>query len=203
MPYNPDLSNQSRSGPTDPSPDHVNDSQYVLNEIKRLTNPLLWSVFAGQAYRVSLRHTMDDTEELTIYFEPVAAGGTIHIAPPAIESPEAANVDVWENPADPSENFAGDVFVHNMRYDAQESPEATIDRVTTGNLTTTSADQTEESLVRAGDRFNSPLDVSQRGIWRTIPVGETIAMVITDQSGGANNLYSFDTVVYEGDILPD
>lgn len=203
MPYSPDLSSTNDSAPVAPSERRIHDSNHTLNEIKRLTNPLLWSEFAGEAYRVSLRHTMGDGEELTIYFEPVGSGGTIHIAPPAVESPEVAEVDVYENPADPSANFAGDVFVHNMRYDAQETPDAVVDRVTTGNLDTTGADQTEESLIRASDRFNSPLDVAQRGIWRTIPVGETIGMVITDQSGGASNLYSFDTVVYEGEILPD
>lgn len=158
----------------------------------------------GDAYRVSLRHTMADGEELTLYFEPVDAGGTLWMAPPAVESPEAAFIDVYENPADPSANFADDVFVHAMRYDVSpETPEATVNRVTTGNLDTTNADQTEETLIRAGDRYNSPLDIGRRGIWRIIPVDETIAMVITDDSGGAGNLYSFDTVIYEGDSFPD
>lgn len=166
-------------------------------------NPLLLAVMTGDAYRVSLRHTLADGEELILFFQPVSAGGTIHIAPPAIEPPTAADIDVWENPADPSSNFGGDVFVHNMRYDGQESPNATIDRVTNGNLNTTNADQTEETLLRSDQEFKTPGDVNQRAIWRTIPVGETIAMVITDRSGGTQNEYSFDTVVYEGDSVPE
>lgn len=182
---------------------------FGIRDIEQANDRTHWfdrSVVEGNAYRVSLRHTMSSGEQLIVYFEPVESGGTIHIAPPAIESPQLAYVDVWENPPDPSANFADDVFVHAMRYDTSpETPEAVVNRVTTGNLDTTPADtdQTEESLVRGGQQFNTPGDSSRRGIWRTIPVGETIAMVVTDQSNGSGNQYSFDTVVYEGDTFPE
>lgn len=158
----------------------------------------------GEAYRVSKRHDLDQDQELIVFFKPVSAGGTIHIETPAISSPQNANVDVWENPSDPSNNFGGDLEVHVTRYDATpETPEATIDRVTTGNLTTTSADKTEETRIQANEDYNTPGGSEVRGIWRTIPVGETIAMVITDKSTGSGNTYGFDTMVYEGSTLRD
>lgn len=164
---------------------------------------LAQAVVNGDAYRASMRHTLADGEKLIVFFEPVDPGGTIHIETPAIDNPQACDIDVWENPADPSANFAGDLYVHAMRYDVTpEEPEATVDRVTTGNLDTSSADKTEETHVRADGDYNTPGGEAQRGIWRTIPVGETIAFVVTDQSNGSGNVYGFDTVVYEGDTVP-
>ena len=169
---------------------------------RETVNPLMLAVMTGDAYRVSGRQTLADGEEFIVHFDPVAAGGTIHIEPPAVLPDAAANIAVWEN-ADPGANLVDDLFVHNMRYDGQEQPDATIQRVSNGGLTTTSADQTEESRVIADINWNAPAGVSQRGIWRTIPVGETVTIVITDDSGGSNNVFSFDTVVYEGDSVPE
>jgi hypothetical protein len=109
---------------------------------------------------------------------------------------------VYEN-ADPGENTVDDLFVHNMRYDGAESPEATVVRVSNSGLDTTSADQTEESRVVSGQGWNAPQGAPVRGIWRTIPVGETVSLVITDDSTGSGNVFSFDTVVYEGPTLRD
>ena len=168
-------------------------------------SPLLHCVAEGEAYRVSKRLARDDGQEFTVHIDPVSAGGTVHIAAPAIEAEEAADVDVWEN-ADPGADTVDDLFVHNMRYDSgqgSEQPEATIVRVTDSGLDTTGADKTEETLIQGGGVMASTGDEDLRGIWRTIPVGETISIVVTDRSGGNDNRFSFDTVVYEGEILPD
>lgn len=157
----------------------------------------------GDAFRVSKRHTLADGEELTAHFDPVDAGGTIWIATPAITTPSQCHVDVWEN-ADPGTNLVDDLFVHAMRYDVSpETPEATIQRVSDGGLGTGSADQTEQTVVNANEQYNTPGDEARRGIWRIIPVGETVSFVITDQSNGSGNVYGFDTVVYEGDTFPN
>lgn len=163
---------------------------------------LIWAVMLGQGYRVSKRQTLDDGEEFIAHFDPKAAGGTIHIEPPSLLPEGVADIDVWEN-ADPGENLVDDLFVHNMRYDGRETPEASIQRVSNGGLTTTNADQTEESRAASDVPWNAPQGAPTRGIWRTIPVGETVSIVVTDDSGGANNVLAFDTVVYEGDILPE
>lgn len=175
----------------------------MTDSLDQSLSTLSQAVVYGDAYRVSMRHTLSDGEELIVFFDPAAAGGTIHIETPAIDNPQACNIDVWENPADPSANFAGDLLAHAMRYDVTpETPEATVDRVTTGNLDTSGADKTEETHIRTDGDYNTPGGEARRGLWRTIPVGETIAFVVTDQSGGANNVYGFDTVVYEGDTVP-
>lgn len=176
-----------------------------------MTNPretysrLQAAVIDGDAYRVSKRHTLADAEELSIHFVPVSAGGTIHIETPAITTPANCDIDVWEN-ADPdgtAGDTADDLFVHAMRYDVSpETPEATITRVTNGSLDTSTADQTEQTRVNANEQYNAPGGGAMRGIWRTIPVGERVTFVITDQSNGSGNVYGFDTVVYEGKKLP-
>lgn len=166
-------------------------------------NILTWAVMKGEAYRVSTRHTLADGEELIVHMDPVQAGGTIHIETPAISTPQNADVDVWEN-ADPGTSTNDDLFVHAMRYDvAPEEPQATITRVSNGGLDTSGADQTEQTHIEANREYNTPGGTAQRGIWRTIPVGETVSFVITDQSNGSGNVYGFDTVVYEGSILPN
>lgn len=175
-----------------------------------MTNPretysrLEAAVIAGNAYRVSKRHTLSDGEELIVHFDPVSAGGTIHIEPPSLLPEGVADIDVWEN-ADPGQNLVDDLFVHNMRYDSgagNEQPQATVQRVSNGGLTTTDADQTEQSRAAADVPWNAPQGAPTRGLWRTIPVGETVSIVITDDSGGAGNILAFDTVVYEGKKLP-
>lgn len=161
------------------------------------------AVINGDAYRISKRHTLADGEELTVHIEPVSAGGTVHIETPAITTPANCDVDVWEN-ADPGTSTNDDLFVHAMRYDVSpETPEATVTRVTDGGLATGSADQTEQTRVGANEQYNTPGGESRRGLWRTIPVGETVSFVITDQSNGSGNIYGFDAVVYEGDTFPN
>lgn len=164
------------------------------------------AVIEGEAYRVSKRHTLADGEELTVHIVPVSAGGTVHIETPAITTPVACDIDVWEN-ADPdgtANDTADDLFVHAMRYDVSpETPQATIQRVTDGSLDTSSADQTEQTRVQTNEQYNQPGGAGLRGIWRTIPVGERVSFVITDQSNGSGNVYGFDTVVYEGSVLPE
>lgn len=168
-------------------------------------NPLLLAVVKGNAYRVSKRISLADGEQLIIHLDPVEAGGTIHIEPPSVLPEGVANVDVWEN-ADPGTNLVDDLEVHNMRYDSgqgTEFPEATIQRVSDGGLDTTPADKTEESRAAADVPWNAPQGAPTRGIWRTIPVGETVSMVVTDDSGGQGNILAFDTVVYEGEAMPE
>lgn len=163
------------------------------------------AVISGTAYRVSKRQTLAQGEEFILHFDPVSAGGTIHIEPPSILPDAAADVDVWEN-ADPGTNAVDDLFVHNMRYDTgegAETPGATIVRVSNGGLDTSTADKTEESRVISQVPWNSPGGSPSRGIWRTIPVGETVSIVVTDRSSGSGNVFAVDTVVYEGDIFPE
>lgn len=156
----------------------------------------------GDAYRVSTRHTLADGEQLIAHFDPVASGGTIYIETPAIDTPANANIDVWEN-ADPGTSTVDDLFVHAMRYDVEpETPDASITRVTDGGLDTTAADQTEQTRLGASRPYNTPGGEARRGIWRVVPVGETVSFIITDQSNGSGNVYGFDTVVYEGDTFP-
>lgn len=162
----------------------------------------------GHAYRVSKRHTLADGEELTVLFDPVAAGGAIAIETPAINTPQACDVDVWESaqPDGTANDTADDLFVHNMRYDlgdGRESPEATIQRVTNGSLDTSSADKTEETRLQANREYNTPGGEALRTIWRVIPIEDTVAITITDQSNGSGNVYGFDTVVYESGPYPD
>jgi len=200
------------TGPqVDPQAERVHDDNYVLNELKSLLidggatthDRLQKAVIAGDAYRVSKRHTLADGEEFIIHVDPADAGGTVHIATPAIDTAQRAEIDVWEN-ADPQTNLVDDLFVHAMRYDVDpETPEATVQRVSDSGLDTSSADQTEQTNIRSGGDYNTPGDTELRGIWRTIPVGETVSFVITDQSNGSGNVYGFDTVVYEGDTLPE
>lgn len=161
------------------------------------------AVLNGNAYRVSKRHTLADGEEFTVLFDPSSSGGLINIATPAISTPQLCNIDVWESaqPDGTASDTADDLFVHNMRYDlgeGQESPDATITRVTDGSLDTSNADQTEQTRVQATEQYNTPGDTEGRGIWRVIPVEDTVAFVITDQSNGSGNTYGFDAVVYEG-----
>lgn len=53
-----------------------------------------------------------------------------------------------------------------------------------------------------GERQNTPGGEERRGIWRVIPVGETVSIILTDRSNGSGNIYGFDTVVYEGETFP-
>lgn len=159
----------------------------------------------GDAYRASNRTTLADGEEFIVHFAPSEAGGTMHIESPAISPDAAADVDVWEN-ADPEGNAVAGLKVHNMNYgvaEADEQPTGTVTIVGGGGLNTTGADQTEETLVRSGTEYNTPGGEEQRGLWRKVPASENVTVVITDRSGGSNNEYSFDTVVYEGDTFPD
>lgn len=171
-------------------------------------NILTWAVMKGEAYRVSARQTLADGEEFTAHFVPATAGGTIHIEPPSVLPEGASNIDVYEN-ADPdgtAGDTADDLQVHNMRYDTgqgTETPGATIQRVTNGSLDTSTADKTEDSRVASGTNWNAPQGSPVRGIWRTIPVGERVSIVVTDDSSGSGNVLAFDTVVYEGSILPN
>lgn len=156
----------------------------------------------GDAFRVSKRHTLADGEQLIAHFDPVEAGGTIWIETPAITTPANCDIDVWEN-ADPGTSTNGDLFVHAMRYDVSpETPEATITRVSDGGLDTSSADKTEETRVGVEQNYNTPGGEERRGIWRVIPVGEAVSIVLTDRSNGSGNIYGFDTVVYEGETFP-
>lgn len=178
----------------------MGDPHWTRDEI---VNPFTLAVVRGDAYRVSKRHSLDDGEEFILHVDPVSAGGTVHIATPALDTPELCHIDVYEN-ADPQTNLVDDLFVHAMRYDVTpEAPEATVQRVSTGGLDTSGGDQTEQTKIESGKDYNTPGDTEQRGIWRTIPVGETVSFVITDQSGGTANTYGFDTVIYEGDSVPE
>lgn len=165
-------------------------------------------VMRGEGYRVSSRHTLAAGEEFTVYFEPVSAGGTIHIEPPSLLPEGVADIDVFEDaqPDGTADDTADDLFVHNMRYDSglgAETPEATVQRITDGSLDTSGADQTEETRAAADVPWNAPQGAPTRGIWRTIPVGENVTIRVTDRSAGSGNVLAFDTVVYEGEILPD
>lgn len=153
----------------------------------------------GNAYRVSMRHTMADGEELIIHFDPASSGQTLYIVTPAIEPPEIALIDVYENAA-PGASTNDDLQIHNMRYDVaaeDETPDATITRVTNGGLDTSSADKTEETQLRGNGEYQTPGDTERRALWRIISGSETVSMVITDDSGGAGNRYGYDTAIYE------
>lgn len=157
------------------------------------------AVVDGNAFRVSKRQSIDDGQEFIVHFDP-GGGEVLYIATPAVDPPENALIDVYEN-ADPGTSTNDDMFVHNMRYDVpaeEETPEASITRVSTGGLDLTGADQTEQTQVRGNGEYQTPGDLSQRGIWRIISGDETVTVVITDDSGGTANRYAFDTVVYEG-----
>lgn len=165
-------------------------------------------VMRGEAYRVSARNTLAAGEEFSAYFEPVSSGGTIHIEPPSVLPEGVADIDIFEDaqPDGTAGDTADDMQVHNMRYDSgigAETPAATIQRITNGSLDTSSADQTEESRAAADVPWNAPQGAPTRGIWRTIPVGENVTIRVTDRSAGSGNILAFDTVVYEGDMLPD
>lgn len=168
-------------------------------------NEFAQAVMQGEAYRVSKRQTLASGDEFIVHIDPNVGGRTVHIEPPSVLPEAVANIDVYEN-ADPGTNLVDDLEVHNMRYDTgqgSEMPGALIQRVTTGGLDTSGADKTEESRVGADMSWNAPQGAPSRGIWRTIPPGETVSMVVTDQSAGSGNVLAFDTVVYEGDILPE
>lgn len=155
----------------------------------------------GNAYRVSKRHTLADGEQLICHFDPVDSGGTLYIETPAITTPANCDVDIWENATPGSQT--NDFLVHAVRYDVTpEQPEADIYRVPDQGLDTSTGDKTEETRVAAGEQYNVPGGEGRRGIWRIIPVGETVSFVITDQSNGSGNVYGFDTMVYEGDTFP-
>lgn len=157
------------------------------------------AIVNGEGYRVSRRPTLADGEQFIVHFDPVESGGTIYIETPAITTPANCDIDVWEN-ADPGDStVADDLFVHAMRYDVSpETPAATVVRVSDGGLDTSVGDKTEETRVTANEQYNTPGGEARRGIWRVIPVGETVSFIITDQSNGSGNVYGFDTVVYEG-----
>lgn len=159
----------------------------------------------GDAFRASNRTTLADGEEFIVHFSPSSDGGTFHIETPAISPDAAADIDVWEN-ADPGSNAITGLLVHNMNYgvgEGDDEPTGTVTLVANGGLNTTGADQTEETFIRSGTEYNTPGGEEQRGLWRKVPAGENVTMVITDRSGGSNNEYSFDTVLYEGDTFPD
>lgn len=180
-------------------------ASFGLKDIEDLLARAERSVTTGQAYRVSKRQSLDDGQELIVHFDPQESGGTIHIEPPSLLPEGVADVDVYEN-ADPGTNTTDDMVVHNMRYDSgsgTEQPKASILRVSDGGLNTTAADKTEESRAAADVTWNAPQGAPARALWRTIPTTENVSIVITDDSGGANNVLAFDTVVYEGDIYPD
>lgn len=166
------------------------------------------AVMRGEAYRVSARQTLASGEEFSAYFEPVADGGTIHIEPPSVLPEGVANIDVFEDaqPDGTAGDTADDLQVHNMRYDTgqgTETPAATVQRITNGSLDISAADQTEESRAAADVPWNAPQGAPTRGIWRSIPVGENVTIRVTDESSGSGNILAFDTVVYEGELLPD
>ena len=159
------------------------------------------AVDRGKAYRVSKRQSIDDGQEFTIHFIPADDGQTLFIESPAIDPEELADIDIYEN-AEPNEGETNDdVYVHNMRYDVDaenEEPDATVLRVNDSELDTANADKTEETLVRQGGEYQTPGGEERRGLWRIISGDETVTVVITDRSGGNNNICAFDTVIYEG-----
>lgn len=166
------------------------------------TNILTQAVINGDAYRVSARRTLSDGEEFIIHLDPVDTGGTIYLEAPAVQTEIRALYDVYEN-ADPGTNLVDDLEVHNMRYDGDETPEATVQRVSNGGLDISSADKTEETFA---DSTNEGVDTGSaetRAIYRVIPTTDIISLVITDDSGGTNNNFAIDLVVYEGDTLPE
>lgn len=163
------------------------------------------AVINGDAYRVSKRLTTADSEEYIVHFDPASVDDVLYIATPAVDPDADARIDVYEN-ADPGTNLVDDMQVHNMRYDVsadQETPEATIQRVSDGGLDTTGAEKTEETQIAKGNEFQAPADAPERAIWRIISGDETVSMVITDESNGSGNRFAFDTVMYEGPTLPE
>lgn len=160
------------------------------------------SVIEGESYRASRRKTLSDGEELIVHIDPVSAGGTVYLEPPRVNPEERANYNVFEN-ADPGTSTTSELFVHNMRYDGQESPEATVTDVSSGGLDTSGADQTEETLIDQDNSEISTGGAGTRGVYRIVPTTDTISIVVTDQSGGNNNDYGIDITIHEGDVFPD
>lgn len=161
---------------------------------------LMRAVVNGDAYRVSQRVSVPNNNELIVHIDPADAGGTIWLGPPKINPPGTFDYDVWEN-AEPGTSTNDSLFVHNMRYDGTDTPQATVTGVDDSGLDTSSADQTEQTLgdSNAGDIATE--DISQRGIYRIIPTTDTISIVITNTSGNSQD-FGFNQVLYEGDTIP-
>ena len=165
----------------------------------------------GESFRITPEPTGDDGGfELSngdqFIIQIVPNDTTLHLEGPTIDPEEKARVDVFENaePNDEATHTNDDLFIHNQRYDKgaldKEEPDATIRRIDTGQLDTSEADQTEHRVLREGVTYGN--GATQRSIWRTVPPGDNITIVIEDRSGGNNNALDFAIVLYEGPTMP-
>ena len=167
----------------------------------------------GEAFRITPQPTGDDGgfeldngEQFILQIVPTESGGTLHLEAPIIDPEEKARIDIYENaePNDEELHTNDDLFIHNQRYDKgmadKEVPDATIRRIDSGELNTTPADQTEHRVLREGREYAA--EVTDRNIWRTVPFGDNISIVVEDRSGGNNNALDFSLVLFEGDRLP-
>lgn len=190
----------TKAPPFDPDESRYLDDNLELHQIKRLTNRLQRAVIAGDAWRVSARQTLSDGEEFIIHIVPNEDSGTLHLEAPAVNPDTVANFDVFHD-ATPNETV-DDLIIHNQRYDVpHDAIDAMVVRVPDGQLT--GGTKTEESRLSADTPRPESGGEASRGIWRTVPVGDVISIVITDDSGGNNNEFSLVLTLYEGDIFPD
>lgn len=165
------------------------------------TNLLTRAVFNGDAYEISETFTLAADESVTIHIDPTQSGETVHISLPRITPSVAGQFEIFEN-ATPT-NPQNDLFVHNMRYDGQETPDTPVQRVANGNLDTSGADKTKETRVTVDSPSIAAGDGPVRGIYRTIPDTDIIPLRYTDRSNGSGNDVSMDLVMYEGETLPE
>lgn len=158
------------------------------------------AVIEGDAWRLSGRRTLDDGQSFNIHIDPQEAGGTVHVEAPAILPDETADITIIHNAT--VANLADDLTVHNQRYDVPtESLETVVQRVPDGDVSGGSV--TEQSRVTDTNQLPKTGGEEARAIWRTVPVGETLTLQITDDSGGNDNVFSFVLTFYEGPSLPD
>lgn len=207
------IGDQNTSNPINPDEQRVHDANYVLNELKRLVNRGQRAAIKGEAYRITPQPTtgadgfaLDDGEAFTLRINPVEAGGTVHLQTPNIDPADKATVEIFENaaPDGTTDDTADDLFIHNQRYDegqGNETPTATIQRITDGSLDTTGADQTEHRLLRSGRSYEDT--PGERMFWRSVPITDDISIRVTDVSGGTANELDFSLVLFEGTIFPD
>lgn len=155
------------------------------------------SVTNGNSYRVSKRQQLDDGQQFTVDIDPNSEA--VYIETPSIEAEAFAHVDVWENASVvDGGTTTEDIIVHNQRYDQQDQPSATIQRIANGDTDTSTADKTEETLVQGGGVFGGAGANNRRGFWRIVPSDMRITIIVTDQSDGSGNNFAFDTVIHEG-----
>ena len=177
-----------------------------------MAGALFRQVVNGHAYKVSRTTDLDSGEEYIIHFEnpPVEEWESdnprdLNIEPISLVTEDGTVIEAYKD-AEPQEGFAGNLPIianGNYAYDALP-PDVIIEEDTTGDFATdfelaTELPQDGKSEEGATPRdqpgeFLSGKAPNRRGLFRVIPPGESVTVIVESQNPG--NRVSLNTTVY-------